>query len=133
VAGLIQSRLRARRHLFPSSAVPDAPPPLTAEEQARVTELRAQAEKRLKLTRFLLAEDMPEEAPQSLHETARLIAGARAIEQRLGAEPATLAEALVPPHDRVWEEHADAIRHLMPDTPTPADLASAVEALATIS
>lgn len=129
-ADLIQSRLRATRHLHPSGeTTPAGAFALTAAEQARAASLRAQAAKRLKLARFLLSEDMREEAVAALREAARSIACAQAVEQRAGGEPATLAEALSAPHSRHWGEAIAVVRLIIADTPDTEALTAVLETL----
>ena len=129
-AGLIELRLRATRHLHPAKAAEAAPLPLSSEEQARVTALRAQAVKRFKLARFLVAEELPDEALAALRETVRLAACAWAVERRMGGEPATMSAALAAPHDRHWGAEVETMKALLTETPTADQRTAAFEALA---
>lgn len=61
---------RATRPLLPAGGRP-VPPPLTAEERARVEGLRALAARRRRAAQALLAEDLAEEA-QALNRSAEL-------------------------------------------------------------
>ncbi len=131
-SGVVRTNVRARRRLHPAPTELNGAgeAALNATERARVEALRGQLAKRLKLARFLLAEELSGEALGALREAARLAACVCAVEHRLGGEPATLEEALAAPHDRLWGERFENVGKLRPDAPGAADLEQAVSALA---
>ncbi|HVU23125.1 MAG TPA: DEAD/DEAH box helicase [Opitutus sp.] len=110
-AGLIQSRIRATRHLHPSGV--DVIAPLTDEENARAADWRRQAAKKVKLARILAAEDMADEAAHALREAVRLAGSAFAVEARAPTMPATPAAALAPPLRYRWGEAAGKLQPLV--------------------
>jgi hypothetical protein len=63
-AGLIHSRVRATRHLYPNGE--DAITPLTDEEKSRAADFRRQAAKKLKLAKILLAEAAERKSDRSI-------------------------------------------------------------------
>ncbi|HVU35345.1 MAG TPA: hypothetical protein VHE61_18050 [Opitutaceae bacterium] len=103
-AGLIQSCVRGTRRL--PSMDTRAAVQLTDEEKARAAEWRRQAAKRLKLTQFLLAEEMAGEAADALRESVRLLGCAFAVEEHAAALPQTPAAALAAPLGFRWGKAA---------------------------
>ncbi len=83
-AGMITIHTRATRPLLGEDGKP-APPPLTAEQIARITALRALAEKRRRAARTLDAEGLAEEAAALLRAAEAAEAEAAGIE---GGRPA---------------------------------------------
>ena len=125
-AGLIQSRVRARRHLYPTGAA--AIPPLTGEEKSRATDFRRQAAKKLKLAKILLAEEMADEAIGALREAARLAGSAFAVEERITEIPQSLAAAIAPPLSYRWGETASQLQPLVAGAEiAPAAIIDAVD------
>lgn len=128
-AGIVRSCLRAVRRLHPGGPEEASCGALSAAEQASALKLHEQAAKRIKLARFLLAEELSDEALAALREAARLTAAERAVRQRLGREPATPAEALCAPHDRGWAADLETVRRLLSDAAEAADLVRALAVL----
>lgn len=115
-AGLIQSRVRATRHLHPADERATAP--LTKEEEARAADWRGQAARKLKLSRILLAEEMPGEAADALRESVRLLGCAFAVEMRT-ALPQTPVAAMTPPLHFRWGKAAALLQPLVSGNETP--------------
>ncbi len=80
-AGVISIHTRATRPLLPVPGQP-TPPPLTAEELARIDALRALAAKKRRAAKALLAEDLTEEATALNKSAATAEAEADAIQSR---------------------------------------------------
>jgi hypothetical protein len=86
-AGMISIHTRATRPLLPEEGRP-TPPPLTAEEVARIEALRAAAGKKRRAAKALLAEDLPDEAAALAKSAETDEANARRIETRSPEEGA---------------------------------------------
>lgn len=97
--GLVQNTTRGARPLL----VDDSQSVLTDEQRRRAGEHRAKADHFLKLTRVLAGAGFDTEARVNLSDAVRHIACALAIENRM-EEPGSLAESLLPPYSRVWNE-----------------------------
>ncbi len=110
-AGLILSRVRATRNLYPAGV--DRASPLTEEENSRAAEFRRHAAKKLRFAKILLAEELDLEAGEALRESVRLAGCALAVEERMAAMPATLAAALSPPLSYRWGETMPELQQLM--------------------
>ncbi len=126
-AGLIQSTIRATRHLHP--APEGAPPPLSDAERQRIAAHRDLAARKLKMARLRLDGDLREEAAPPLLDALLALARSRAIAARL-PEPERPEDCLATP----WVQHwADRRAHIEPllrgnPPPTPAALAALDEA-----
>ena len=101
-AGLLTLDARATRDLLSSdpaaAPAPPGPPPLTPEQQARLSALRDLARRKAKAARALLAADLPDEALEPLQAAALALAQAEAVESRADEPsapptPVTLADA----------------------------------------
>jgi len=84
-SGLLTLNTRATRPLAGEAAI--APPALTAEQLQRIADLKAFAAKKEKVARFLIAEDLADEAEPHQQAAAKALAHAHAIENHL-PEPA---------------------------------------------
>jgi hypothetical protein len=113
-AGLVTLHARITRPLLEGDGGAAPPPALTVEQQARIETLRSVARRKVRAARALLAADLTEEAIPPLQDGALAHAQAATMARRL-PEPATLAESLCAPLDRLW----------------PGDLRAALEALGT--
>ncbi len=127
-AGLIAVTTRANRPLFPEWE-DNAPAPLSAEERARAEAHRARAARKLKMARLLGSGELAEEARAALLEAVLALGRTLAVEARL-PEPASLADALLPPLSHAWKESLTLLRALQAD-PTAAwqPVADSLEAL----
>jgi superfamily II DNA or RNA helicase len=100
--GLIQTTTRGTRVLYsisndttgPGAA---APAPLSEEEKARAAEHRKEAGKRLRLAKVFIEEDLADEARAALRAAALALAGALAVEKRVGILPKNLRDLSAPP------------------------------------
>ncbi|MEI6178399.1 MAG: hypothetical protein WCS43_16015, partial [Verrucomicrobiota bacterium] len=79
--GLLTLNTRATRPLTGEAA--SAPPALTFEQFQRISDLKAFAAKKEKVARFLIAEDLADEAEPQQRAAAKALAQAHAIENRL--------------------------------------------------
>jgi len=125
-SGLITLNSRASRPLFPLDAPAQTPPTLSAEEQAKAGAYRAQAGRKLKMSRLLHQGDLDEESRASFREAALSLARALAVENRL-PEPADLADAARPPLSLHWPELMPAISACV--LGNPVDLSAALPLL----
>ncbi|MFP4204387.1 MAG: DEAD/DEAH box helicase [Opitutales bacterium] len=81
--GMIHIQTRAARPLLPAEGQP-LPPPLTAEELARIKELRTTAAKKQRAAKALAAEELAEEAEAFTKAAEQAEKEAAAIENRSG-------------------------------------------------
>lgn len=79
--GLVETKIRATRHLHP--AADPQPAPLTEEEKRRIAELCEQANRRLKMARLLHGGGFSDEAREPLLNAVEALGRAVAIEERL--------------------------------------------------
>ncbi len=122
-AGLITFTTAAARALIHAPAA-ETPPALSAGEQQRVAELRAQAARRLKAARALFAADLVDEAAAPAREALHALVTARALQRRWAA-PADLAACTRAPWSALLPEPA---RTFAADNGTPdAALLAALE------
>ena len=112
-AGLISKTTRAARPLSPE-AEDAAPPPLSAEEQAKASAWREKARHALRLVKVLGPAGFAQETRSNLMEGATHLARALAVEQRL-PEPASLEDALLPPLSHCWRASLPALRQFAVD------------------
>jgi ERCC4-related helicase len=84
-SGLLTLNTRATRPLSGTAAL--AHPALTAEQLQRITDLRAFAAKQEKVAKFLVAEDLAEDAAVHQQAAAKALAHASAIENHLPEIP----------------------------------------------
>ncbi|MHA3772574.1 DEAD/DEAH box helicase [Verrucomicrobiota bacterium sgz303538] len=89
--GLVDTKIRATRHLHPESEI--QPALLTQEQIERVRELRAQAGRKLKMARLLNGGGFLDEAREPLLGAIETLGRALAIEQRL-PEPDSVRAAV---------------------------------------
>jgi len=116
-AGLIAKSDRAARPLV--GVDPATPPVLSAEEEARLTSLRTQIDRKLKMARLLADGDLHDEARASLAEATLFTARLLAAKHRL-PEPATVDEALRPPLSLHWQDGAGPLLRFLSDATAPA-------------
>ncbi len=126
-AGLVESTIRATRHLFPAPEGEAAG--LTEEEKRRAAELRQRAERKLRMARVLSTESLNEEAREALLGAVPLLGQALAIENRL-PEPREAREALVAPLVPLWGGAIQRLREFVERDGTP--VVPIVEALETV-
>ena len=102
-AGFLSINTRASR---PLTGV-DHPPPrqLTAEQLEAITTLKSQVGKKLKVSAFLLSEDLAEDTIPHLKNAIRLLAQSYAIEQFLLAPPESV-EIFSAHYQHLWRQHA---------------------------
>ena len=80
-AGLVQSTIRATRHLYPAPGQEAGE--LTDEERQKAADLRKKAGRKLKMARVLSLEQLDEEAREALLAALPLLGQALAVEHRL--------------------------------------------------
>jgi hypothetical protein len=114
-AGLLQRTDTARRDLLDVTATPSGPPPLTPEEEARMREATARAERCLRRAQVLGNADFPEEAITSLRDALLPMATARAIRERWPL-PAAHADLLADPWPARWSKAFPALQQLLNTT-----------------
>jgi hypothetical protein len=121
-AGLLQRTETARRDLLDVAATPSGPPPLTPEEEARLREATARAERGLRRAQVLGNADFPEEAVISLRDALLPMAIARALRERWPV-PATHADLLADPWPTRWSSAFPCVQQLLNSTAadTPPD------------
>lgn len=117
VAGLISRTTRAARPLWPGEGAV-APPPLSAEEQARAKAHRELAARKLKMARLVGEGGLAEEARAALLDAMHPLGRALAIEARL-PEPPTLDDALLPPLSHCWKDALPVLRAYAADVAAP--------------
>ena len=122
-AGIVQITHRAARHLYPMA---DAPPPLSAEDMARVRTFRERSVRKLKMARLLQAEKMDEEAREALLAAVLETGRTLAIETR-SPEPDSPATALAPPLSHAWGKAREILAVILSDS--SASLTPAIELL----
>jgi hypothetical protein len=115
-AGLVTLNLRCVRPLSTPGGVDRPPPPLTADEQARVAALREQAGRRCRVAALLASERLTGEAVSQLQAGVLELAQARAITLREPL-PDSSAECCAPRFAALWGRHAESIRLLIEDPP----------------
>lgn len=114
-AGLLQRTDTARRDLLDVAATPSGPPPLTPEEEARLREATARAERCLRRAQVLGNADFPEEAVISLRDALLPLAVARALRERWPV-PATHADLLADPWPTRWSTAFPSVQQLLNST-----------------
>ncbi|MGA8055639.1 MAG: DEAD/DEAH box helicase [Burkholderiales bacterium] len=126
-AGLFTATTRASRPLSQAGCAEEAsPPPLSAEELARIAAHRQQGGRKLKMARLLIDGGLSEEAEAPLREAVLTCARALAVENRL-PEPANIEDAVRSPLSHCWQTALDPVRQFVAD---PAASRPAIEALA---
>src|SRR5262249_17960889 len=98
-AGLLQTRIRATRHLYPrpeSSMLR-----LSDEESSRVESHTVRFKRKLKMARILAAEELFEEARDAVRQAILSAACAAAVRARL-REPEKLEETIISPVAACW-------------------------------
>ncbi len=115
-AGLIQTTIRAIRHLYPRAG-PEVRE-LTEEERRKTTELRQRAERKLRMARLLAKEALEEEAREALLDALPLLGRALAVENRL-PEPQDARDALKPPLGSLWGVALERVRRFVEEPGTP--------------
>jgi superfamily II DNA or RNA helicase len=122
-AGLISPNTRAVRELEASDG--DAGSRLTEAERQKAQEHRRQASRKLKMAALLGGGGLLEEERDALLQAGLWISKAIGVENR-AAEPASLEEALRPPHALFWGEGLSTIRAYAADASSPAAPAMAL-------
>ena len=117
-AGLIARTTRATRPLWPAEAAGAAPPPLSAEELAKIGRHREQAARKLKMARVLEGAGLGEEARAALLQGLLPLGCAVALEQRL-PEPDAFDALLLPPLSSSWQEALPLLREFASDAARP--------------
>jgi hypothetical protein len=125
-AGLFAASTRVSRPLRDAGSVGVSPPPLSAEEKARIAAHRQQGGRRLKMARLLNDGGLSEEADGPLREAMLACARALAIENRL-PEPVDVEGAVRPPLSHCWQTALEPLRRSLGD---PGAIRAAIEALA---
>lgn len=113
-AGVLTFNARVTRPLFDADGPGGGAGPslLTPEQQSRIEELNTLVRRRARAARALLSADLAEEALAPLREAALARAQAAAVARNF-PEPPALAEAVHPPHDRLWVDgHGEALHEL---------------------
>lgn len=111
-AGLISTTLRTSRSLFPDNPELHPVRVLSPEDAARVSQLRSQAERKLRMARVLAEAGMAEEARVPAGESWLALSRALSLEH-FRPEPASLEEALCPPA-RIWlKNNATAVAEFL--------------------
>jgi hypothetical protein len=112
-AGLLQTRARATRHLYPETKVSEAP--LSEEECARIDAHRTRFERKLKLGRILAAEELLDEAREAIREAILYAARANALQARL-REPENVEETVLLPVARFWGENRPLMQRFLAES-----------------
>jgi hypothetical protein len=115
--GMITIHTRATRPLLPADGQ-TASSSLTNEQEQRLGNLRAIAQKKARAAQALLAADLPEEALPHLQAAVLAFVQAWAI-QNHWTEPGRLEDILRPPYGQAWPaEHFPTLRPLSENSPT---------------
>ncbi len=122
-AGLVKSTIRASRPLDATEV--DEPPPLSAEEQARMMDLRKKAARQKKMAALLHDGGFADEALPAFRDAVCLTGRALAVEHRL-PEPRDATEAVAPRFASFIGERISSIRTALIDG---KDIADALKAL----
>lgn len=120
--GLIQSTIRATRHLHPGAE--GGLPPLSEADRQRIAAQRDLAARKLKMARLLLDGDLREEALPPLREALLALTRAHAITGRL-PEPESAEGCLTNPWLQQWGEQHAQIQTLFNENPASAPIALA--------
>ena len=123
--GLLASTTRANRPFWPAKLA--APRPLSRQELHLIAEYRSCAERKLRIARALSEGELPDEARVALLEALRPLGSALALENSLPV-PASLHEALLPPHASAWSGALPLLRAFSSEGGPPC--ASLLEAVA---
>jgi superfamily II DNA or RNA helicase len=127
-AGLISLNTRAVRELGPQNG--NALPDLTEAENQKAQEYRRQANRKLKMAALLGGGGLLEEEREALLQAGLWLSKALGVENR-AAEPASLEDALRPPHALFWGEGLSTICAYASDSSAAAaPAAAALRALA---
>jgi hypothetical protein len=117
-AGLLQSRTRASRPLFPVPDGTSSPPPLSPEERAKAGAYRAQAARKLKMAQLLGDGGLDEEARGPLLEGALALGAALAVEGRLPL-PSKPEDILQTPLSHHWQEVRPLLQEFIASAEAP--------------
>ena len=118
-AGLVTLHARVTRPLLDGQGQ-GASPALSAEQQARCDGLHLQSQRKARAARALAAEDLTEDADQTLRAAALAWAQAKAIVHSWPV-PENLADALRLPNDSLWSDRIRPTIQLLSSgsSPTP--------------
>ncbi len=100
-SGLIKRTTRGSRPLLGDGPAAEPPTPLSDAERDKARAHRAQAERRLKVSRVLSAADLAVESRQALLEAVQALGSALALEHRV-AEPRAPADLVAPALAWCW-------------------------------
>jgi len=129
-AGLLTRTSRASRPLWSVESAEAAPPPLSPAELEKIAGHRERAARKLKMARVLCDAGLCEEAREALLEGMLPLSCALAGEQRF-PQPASLADALLPPLAACWKEALPLLRQFTTDTARPCQ--PVLQALASLA
>lgn len=115
-AGLLQRADTVRRDLLEVASETAVPPPLTAEEEARLRDASAMAGRLLRRAEVLGNADFAEDAVASLREALLPLAVARALRDRR-AVPTTLGDLLVGDAAASWGDVRPVVESLVGPSP----------------
>jgi len=125
--GLIERTMRGSRPLLEDGAGRDARTALSDEEKQKAAGHRAQAARRLKMSRVLSTAELVTESRQALLEALHALGLALAVENRL-PEPKGIQDLLAPSMAWCWGETASVLKEsLASDQASYEPLAVAVE------
>ncbi len=117
-AGLLAKTTRAIRPLWPAEPAETAPPPLSAAELEQLSAHRQRAARKLKMARVLCDAGLNEEARAALLDSLPPLGCALALQHRF-PEPASLADALLPPLSSCWQAALPLLREFTADDSRP--------------
>jgi hypothetical protein len=117
-AGLLAKTARASRPLWPDETAEAGPSALSTEELEKIAAHRRGAARKLKMARVLSEAGLHEEGRAALLEGMLPLGCALAVEQRF-PEPASLADALLPPLSPCWKEALPLLREFASDAARP--------------
>ena len=126
-AGLIESTVRATRHLYPAPEREAIA--LTEEEKRSAAELRQQADRKLTMARVLSAGALDDEARDAMLAALHLLGRVLAIENRLPA-PHDVGDLLRAPLARAWGVALEHVREIVERRDAP--LRPTIEALGAV-